>query len=135
MNTLAQDTMNTLAQENQILFSAAYGERKNMNIARFNEYMKKRVASFVERTRIYDILKTKLDEKQKYTKSFIRSVIKYFEDYVNLYQNLKKTLSKFDLGRKYKTQITYAGVRDSIEELLNLNAAELEHVEKFIDWI
>ena len=54
---------------------------------------------------------------------------------MSLYHSLKKAVSKFDLSRKYKVQVNYAGVRDSIEELLSLNEKELEHVEKFIDWI
>ena len=92
-----------------------------MNMARINEYMEKRRKSFNERGKIFTLLLTKYQDKQKYTKSFLKSLTKFFEEYVSLYHSLKKAISKFDLSKKYKVQINYAGVRESIEDLLSLN--------------
>lgn len=40
-------------------------------------------------------------EKQKNTKAFLKNVIRYFEDYVDLYASLHKSIGKLELKKKY----------------------------------
>ena len=54
-------------------------------------------------------------EKQKYTNIFFSFILKYFQDFHTNYENVAKSLEKFDLRKKYKDQIIYAGLRNSIE--------------------
>ena len=49
-----------------------------MNMERLKEYMKKRKDNFQERSRIYTNLKNIFFEKQKHTKNFLKTIIKYF---------------------------------------------------------
>lgn len=117
------------------LFSAAYAERKSANLARVREYMGRRVASFAVRTGISHLLRERMGQKQHLTIEFLKALIKYFEDYVHVYYSLQKSLAKFEIKRKYPVQIGYAGVREAIEELVQLNDAESEQVQTFTDWI
>ena len=72
--------------------------------------MKKRKQSFQERSRIYTNLRILFFDKQKYTKAFVKSIIKYFSDFVELYQYYLKSLSKFELKKKPKDVFMYGSL-------------------------
>lgn len=124
-----------IREENELVFNAAQGERKTMNFERFKEYMQRRVESFQERTRICDTIRAMFFEKQKNTKAFLKNVIRYFEDYVEIYTSLAKSIGKLDLRRRYEHTTMYTAVKDSIAEMLKLNDEESQHVQTFVDWL
>ena len=76
--------------------------------------MKKRKTSFEERSAILLHLKVIYFEKQKYSKAFFKSIVKYFTDFVELYQSYLKANSKFELKKKPKDIFIYGALYESI---------------------
>lgn len=74
-------------------------------------------------------------EKQKNTKAFLKNVIRYFEDYVDLYASLQKSIGKLELKKKYENTTMYTALKESIAELVKLNDDESEHIQNFVDWL
>lgn len=71
----------------------------------------KRNESYQERVRICDTIKAMFYEKQKNTKAFLKNIIRYFEDYADIYISLHKSISKLEMKKKYENQVTYTAIK------------------------
>ena len=73
--------------------------------------MTKRVESFQERVRVCDTIREMFIEKQKNTKIFLKNLIRYFEDYVEIYTSLYKSINKLELKKKYENSTMYTAIK------------------------
>jgi len=73
--------------------------------------MTKRVESFQERVRVCDTIRAMFFEKQKNTKIFLKNLIRYFEDYVEIYTSLYKSINKLELKKKYENSTMYTAIK------------------------
>lgn len=48
---------------------------------------------------------------------------------------MNKSISKLELKKKFDNNSMYSAIKDSIEELVEMNDQEVEHINKFVDWL
>lgn len=73
--------------------------------------MMKRNQSYQERVRICDTIRAMFYEKQKNTRAFFKNIIRYFQDYADIYISLHKSISKLEMKKKYQNQVTYTAIK------------------------